>query len=188
MGIGTCLSEPYTQYLSIIMNKLLYLILLLFSFSASVNAQKKAIVGYNYELSLSKENVAATSGFKIFKIWSYGKKKELLTKDICMRNAIHAVIFKGLAASDIGTQGNVPAMCPEGYDAHQEYFDGFFESGDYMQFIQLTSKGAQQAGDVIRTANKEWKVGLLVQINVNALRKRLEADGIIQSTRGLFTR
>lgn len=170
------------------MKNILFFCLLLIAFTSPLNAQKKAVVGYNYELSLSKENVAATSGFKVFKIWSYCKKRELLTQEICMRNAIHAVLFKGLAAADEGTQGKFPALCPEGYDAHQEYFDGFFESGDYKQFIQLTSKGAQQAGDVIKTANKEWKVGLLVQINVNALRKRLESDGIIQGTRGIFSR
>lgn len=105
-----------------------------------------------------------------------------------MRNAIHALLFKGIAASDVGTQGNFPAMCPEGYDAHKEYFDGFFDSGDYRQFIQLTSRGAQQAGDVVKTANKEWKVGLLVQVNVNALRKRLEADHVIQGVRSIFSR
>lgn len=170
------------------MKKIILLCMMLMSVSIVINAQKKAVVGYNYELSLAKENVAATSGFKVFKVWSYGKKKELLTTDICMRNAVHAVLFKGLAASDVGSQGRFPAMCPEGYDAHQEYFDGFFESGDYKQFIQLTSKGSQQAGDVIKTANKEWKVGLLVQINVNALRKRLETDGIIQGARSIFSR
>lgn len=170
------------------MKKFLFACIMLLAFTTVAHAQKKAVVGYNYELSLSKENVAATSGFKIFKVWSYGKKKELLTQDICMRNAIHGLLFKGLAANDVGTQGNFPALCPEGYDAHQEYFDGFFESGDYRQFIQLTSKGAQQAGDVIKTASKEWKVGLLVQVNVNALRKRLEQDGIIQGARGIFSR
>ena len=170
------------------MKKLFVLSLILCLATFSSFAQKKGFVPYNYELSLSKENIAATSGFKLFKIWSYGKQKELLTQDICMRNAIHALLFKGLAASDVGTQGNFPAMCPEGYDAHKEHFDGFFDSGDYRQFIQLTSRGAQQAGDVVKTANKEWKVGLLVQVNVNALRKRLEADHVIQGVRSIFSR
>lgn len=168
--------------------KKIFVISFLFCLSLLSASAQKGGIEYNYELSLAQETVSATSGFKVFKIWSYGKKKELLTKDVCMRNAIHAVLFKGLAASDIGTQGKFPAMCPDGYDAHKEYFDGFFGSGDYMQFIQLTSRGAQQAGDVMKTASKEWKVGLLVQINVNALRKRLEKDGIIQGARGIFSR
>lgn len=158
--------------------------------SADGNAQKKKekkLMEYYYELSLSQENAASASGFKVFKVWSYGKKKELITKDVCMRNAIHGLLFKGLAANDEGTQGVLRPLCPEGYIAHKEYFDKFFLSGDYKQYIQSTSRGAQSAGDVIKTANKEWKVGLLVQVNVNALRKRLEKDGIIESVNGIFS-
>lgn len=169
------------------MKKLFFLTLLCAFFSLTATA-KDVFVDYNYELSLSRENVAATSGFKVFKVWSYCKKKEMLTQEICMRNAVHGVLFKGLAGGDVGTQGNFPALCPEGYNAHKEYFDQFFSSGEFKQFIQLTSKGAQQAGDVIKTAKKEWKVGLLVQVNVKALRKRLEGDGILQGTRDIFSR
>lgn len=173
------------------MKRLLFVTLCLcmaFTLGHAQGKKNKKFVDYSYELSLSKETVAATSGFKVFKVWSYGKKKELLTHDICMRNAIHGLLFKGLAANDEGTQGLVRPLCPEGYEAHKEYFDQFFNSGKYRQFIQLTSKGAQAAGDVIKTANKEWKVGLLVQVNMNALRKCLEKDGIIESARSIFSR
>ena len=104
-----------------------------------------------------------------------------------MRNAIHGLLFKGLAASDEGYQGNVPALVPDGYESHREYFDLFFGSGEFKQFIQLTSRGAQQAGDVIKVGRK-YKVGLLVQVNLNALRKRLEKDGIIGSAKNIFRR
>ncbi len=148
---------------------------------------KDEIPAYDYELELMRENIAATAGFKVFKVWSFGKKRELLTHEICMRNAIHGLLFKGLAASDAGTQGNFPALVPAGYESHKEYFDLFFQSGEYMQFIQLTSRGAQGAGDVIKM-KKGYQVGLLVQVNVNALRKRLEKDGIIQGARDIFKR
>ena len=121
-------------------------------------------------------------------MWSYAKKKESITNEIGMRNAIHGLLFKGLAASDSGTQGNVPPIVPEGYESHKEYFDAFFASGEYKQFIQLTSKGAQQAGDVVKLSSKRYMVGLLVQVNVNALRKRMEKDGIAQGVRGIFSR
>jgi hypothetical protein len=148
---------------------------------------KDDVPDYDYELSLAKENVAATSGFKVFKVWSFGKKKETLTQEIGMRNAIHGLLFKGLAAADVGSQGNVPALVPDGYDSHKEYFDVFFANGEFKQFIQLTSRGAQQAGDVVKVG-KKYKVGLLVQVNLSALRKRLEKDGIIESAKGMFRR
>lgn len=164
---------------------LLFLFTLTLTFT-TVSA-KDDTPGYDYELSLVKENVSSASGFKVFKVWSYGKKKETLTNEIGMRNAIHGLLFKGLASSDIGSQGNVPAMVPAGYESHREYFDLFFKSGEYKQFIQLTSKGAQQAGDVVKVG-KQYKVGLLVQVNVNALRKRLEKDGVVESARNIFKR
>jgi hypothetical protein len=148
---------------------------------------KDDVPDYDYELSLAKENIAATSGFKVFKVWSFGKKKETLTQEIGMRNAIHGLLFKGLAAADVGSQGNVPALVPDGYDSHKEYFDVFFANGEFKQFIQLTSRGAQQAGDVVKVG-KKYKVGLLVQVNLSALRKRLEKDGIIESAKGMFRR
>lgn len=142
---------------------------------------------YNYELSLAKDNIASTGSFKVFKVYSYARKRDAITQEVNMRNAIHGLLFKGLAAADVGTQGEFPAMVPDGYESHREYFDLFFDSGEYQQFIQLTSKGAMQAGDVVKVG-KEYKIGLLVQVNVNALRKRLEKDGIIQGVRGIFTR
>lgn len=148
---------------------------------------KDDVPDYDYELSLAKENIAATSGFKVFKVWSFGKKKEALTQEIGMRNAIHGLLFKGLVAADVGSQGNVPALVPDGYDSHKEYFDVFFANGEFKQFIQLTSRGAQQAGDVVKVG-KKYKVGLLVQVNLSALRKRLEKDGIIESAKGMFRR
>lgn len=147
-------------------------------------AGKRRIVPFDYELSVVQESNSATSGHKIFKVWSFGDKNEL-TKEICMRNAIHGILFRGLMAEDMGTQGSVAALVPDGYESHKDYFDTFFSSGDFLQFIHPASKGAQQAGDVVKM-KKNHKVGLLVQVNLSALRKRLEKDGITKGVRSLF--
>ena len=169
--------------------KRIYLVLLAFTMIAtSLWAKKDETPGYDYELSLVKQTVSAKSGFKVFKVWSFAKKKDLLTQEICMRNAVHGILFKGLAASDSGYEGNMRALVPDGYESHKEYFDTFFSSGDFKQYIQLTSRGAQQAGDVVKLNNKTWKVGLLVQVNVKELRLRLEKDQIIESAKSLFRR
>lgn len=168
------------------MNRFFFLIissLLSLSVSLSVVGKERP-VPFNYELSVVKEGNSATSGHKIFKVWSFGKKSDL-TQEICMRNAIHGLLFRGLIAEDVGSQGSVAALVPDGYESHRDYFDAFFSSGDYLQFIQPVSKGAQQAGDIVKM-KKEYKVGLLVQVNLSALRKRLEKDGIIKGVRSLF--
>ena len=157
----------------------------LLSFGASLQAEgKERVVPFNYELSVVQEGNSATSGHKIFKVWSFGKKGDL-TEKICMRNAIHGLLFRGLTAEDMGTQGSVAALVPDGYESHMDYFDAFFSSGDFLQFVQPSSKGAQQAGDVVKM-KKDYKVGLLVQVNLSALRKRLEKDGIIKGVSSLF--
>ena len=168
--------------------KKLLLIAICFCMALSVSAgKKKDFVDYSYELTYVNNLPSSKPGFKVFKVWSYGKKKDLLTKDICMRNAVHGLLFKGLAPNESGTQGKVDPLCPEGYQAHKEYFDHFFESGEYRQYIQLTSRGAQSAGDVIK-GKKEWQVGLLVEVNLSQLRKRMEKDGIIEGARSIFSR
>ena len=170
----------------IIMNKfLVFIFSVLMTFGVTLDANAKGrVVPFNYELSVVQEGNAATSGYKIFKVWSFGKKSDL-TPEICMRNAIHGLLFRGLVAEDMGSQGSIPALVPDGYESHKDYFDTFFSSGDFMQFIQPASKGAQQAGDVVKM-KKDHKVGLLVQVNLSALRKRLEKDGITKGVRSLF--
>ena len=140
---------------------------------------------YNYELSLAKDNIASTGSFKVFKVYSYARKRDAITQEVNMRNAIHGLLFKGLAAADVGTQGEFPAMVPDGYESHREYFDLFFDSGEYQQFIQLTSKGAMQAGDVVKVG-KEYKVGVVVSVQKDNLRKALEQAGVIKGLNSLF--
>lgn len=162
-------------------------VFVLCTLSTITSSAKDEFVDYDYELELAKDNIASTSGQKIFKVWSFGKK-ELLTQEICMRNAIHGILFKGLAAADQGYQGNVKALVPDGYESHKSYFDDFFKSGAFKQFITISSRGAQSAGDVIMIAKKRFKVGLLVQVNLPALRERLEKDHIIESVKDIFKR
>lgn len=141
---------------------------------------------YKYELDSFDGSVAAKEGYCIVKVWNYGKK-ERLTRDNCMRNAIHGILFKGYMATGnrMADKGKKP-LVPEGYDAHKKYFDDFFESGDYLQYVQLTNNGQLNAGDVIKIDKKRYKVGMVVLINYNALRDRLEKDKIIKSLDFLF--
>ena len=155
-------------------------------FSLTLSAQKKKNkeaeeIQYKYELE-SSENVSRNNKFCVVKVWSYGKKEDD-TRKLCMRNAVHGLLFKGYAGS--GADRGRRALCPEGYNAHKEYFDNFFK-GDYMQYVQLTNNGAIAPGDMIKVAKKEYKVGMLVSVNVDELRKRLESDNIIKKMGSIF--
>lgn len=141
---------------------------------------------YLYEIESFEGNVPAQQGYCIIKVWNYGKREKITTNS-CMENAVHGIIFKGYAglgktASDKGKK----ALVPEGYEAHKAYFDNFFNSGQYLQYVQLTNKGELLAGDVIKMRKGGYKIGMVVMVNYDALRKRLENDKIIKGLDFLF--
>lgn len=141
---------------------------------------KKVLVPYTYELEHPGDSYMNTSvGWKTLKVWSFGKK-EIVTANICCRNAVHGVIFKGASFAKL------QPLCPDGYEAHKQYFDEFFENeSNYLQFVEATNKGMMQAGDVIKWG-KEYKIGLLVKVNINALRAKLVKDGIVAGVDDIF--
>lgn len=165
--------------------KSILILLMLLAVSTTLYA-KDDDTKYLYEIESYKGQVAVADGYCLIKVWNYGKR-EKLTRDNCMRNAIHGILFKGYAASgDMAYDQGKKPLVPEGYDAHKKYFDDFFNSGDYLQYVQLTNNGQLAAGDVVKIAKKQYKVGMVVQVNYDGLRKRLEKDKIIKSLDFLF--
>jgi len=62
-----------------------------------------------------------------------------------------------------------------------DFFEPFFaDGGKYMKFVSTANDGAVAAEDRMKIG-KEYKVGVIVSVNVSALRKDLEAAGIIKS-------
>lgn len=49
-----------------------------------------------------------------------------------------------------------------------------------MKFVSTSNDGAVDAGDV-KKVGKEYKIGVVLSVNVSALRKDLEDAGIIKS-------
>ena len=97
------------------------------------------------------------------------------------RNAVHGIIFKGFG----GVQGipgqhaltNNPSLETE----QSEFFRNFFaDGGKYMKFVNVSNDGAVAAEDRLRVG-KEYKIGVVVSVNVAGLRKDLEEAGIIRS-------
>ena len=131
----------------------------------TANAKDGESETYRYELEAL--DGVASEGRVLLKVWSYGKK-EKLTRQACMANAVHGIIFKG------------------GYAAHKDYFDTFFRNGEYLQFVELTNNGNIQAGDRIKISSKEYKVGMACIVNYTALRAKLEGDGIAKGLNFLF--
>lgn len=163
---------------------IVFALVAMFSVAGFADSKKKKDKVYKYELVCNKGGAQAKDkNYKTVKVYSYGKKSDD-AREACQENAVHGILFKGYAGE--GSDSGMRALCPEGYEAHKKYFDDFFENGYWRQYVQLTNNGAIAPGDMIQVAKKEYKVGMLVTINVTELRRRLEKDGIVKSMNSLF--
>lgn len=119
------------------------------------------------------------SGSKALKIWSYSRNTSY-GLELAKRNAVHGVIFKGIPAS---ADGRVPGQMAllrssTSESQNQEYFNNFFANGgSYLKFV---TQASDEAPEIIRVNNNEFKIGIVVTVNSDLLRKQLEQDGIIR--------
>ena len=118
----------------------------------------------------------ATSGTKNIKVSGVDKKKDAAIARAQM-NAIHAIIFKGIPGGDTGQP--TPALYGSSSPSsdHEQYFDDFFNNGDYTGFVtQTTSPSGKDMSEV----KGGIKVKVEVQVKFDDLRNKLTQDGIIK--------
>lgn len=151
------------------------------SATAQEIAKKKAdkqTVEWRYEVQCVG---VGNEGTKLIKVFSYSKKPTVAIEQ-SKKNAIHAMIFQGFngnSGSGCPTQKpltNNPALEQE----KSEYFDQFFaDGGKYMKFVSISGDGEVAAEDRMKVG-KEYKIGVVVSVLYDLLRKDLEAAGIIK--------
>lgn len=158
------------------MKRIVFLLVCMLFSIVAVNGKDKEEDTYRYEMEAFDGN--APAGRIIVKVWNYGKR-EKLTRQHCMRNAVHGILFKGVmgGGSTSFNKGRGP-LVKEGYEAHKDFFDKFFDSGEYLKYVDLTNNGNIQPGDRIKISGKEFKVGMICIINEKALRDCLKEAGI----------
>jgi len=121
-----------------------------------------------------------SQGTYLIKVWSYSKKPNVAIEQ-AKKNAVHGIIFRGFT-----TRGQVegkPALTnnPNLEMEKQEFFDDFFaDGGKYMKFVSVTGDGSVAAEDRLKVG-KEYKIGVVVSVNISLLRKDLETAGVIKS-------
>lgn len=156
------------------------LILALISFIAlSAGAQSKKqrqAAGYvigNYEVECMGVGV---DGTQLIKVWSFGTSPENAMTQ-ARKNAVHAVIFKGIRTGQPGCMMSPLVTKPGAEVQHAEYFNNFFSNGGaYLRFVNQAGDGSI---DRIKISNKSYKVGMVVSVLHAQLRNELEAAGII---------
>jgi hypothetical protein len=146
---------------------------------ASKKAEKDTR-NWHYELEAVSEG---KEGTYVIKVWSYSKKSNVAI-DQAKKNAIHGIIFQGCVG--VGHVSNQPPLTNNsGLEFEKkDFFDEFFkDNGQYQKYVSVSTDGSVSAGDRMKVG-KEYKIGVVVSIRKDLLRKDLEAAGII---RGLST-
>ncbi|PIF30117.1 hypothetical protein CLU81_0519 [Flavobacterium sp. 9] len=163
------------------MKKIIITLLLLIISSITINAQQrkanKDTEAWRYEIEAVQTGIQGTY---LIKVWSYSKKPEVATEQ-CKKNAIHGIIFKGFAGKS-GVPGQSPLTNNSDLEIEKaDFFKTFFsDGGKYMKFVTLSNDGAVDAEDRMKIG-KEYKIGVIVSVNVSELRKDLETAQIIKS-------
>jgi hypothetical protein len=165
--------------------KKFFLLVLLGLIAFSVNAQskkKKQTAGWiasNYEVECIGTGM---DGTQLVKVWGYGKKPDDAIVE-AKRNAVHAMLFKGIYAGKAGCATKPIVTEANAQQKYSDYFESFFANGGkYLQFISLSGEGVQDRVKV----GKQYKVAINVSVMHSALRKELESAGIIKSLGGGF--
>ena len=132
------------------------------------------------------EPVAVGSqGSYLIKVWSYSKKPVIAIEQ-AKKNAVHGIIFKGFTGI-AGVPGQRPLTTNPNLEVEQaEFFKNFFaDGGKYMKFVNITNDGAVAAEDRLKIG-KEYKIGVVVSVNVAELRKDLEDAGMVRGLNSGF--
>ena len=136
--------------------------------------KKKKIAGTtktDYEAVCAGTGAEGTQLIKVYFYFKKDKNAGIYAK----MNGVQAVMFRGI------TQGSgcmkKPLVKPEERSQNEAYFEKFFEpGGEYLNYVNSTG------GITERTmVGKQTKAAMVVSVNLAALRKKLEDDGIIKS-------
>lgn len=158
-------------------------------FCAQLNAmgKKKEDKGtflWKYEIECEGVGVQGTY---LLKVWTYSNKPDNAIEQ-AKKNAVHGVIFKGFGSGDRKCPTQKPlARNPNLENEKKEFFKDFFsDGGKYQKFVTLTADGAIGPGDIQKIDKKKYKVGVVVSVSKDLLRKDLEEAGVIKKLDFLF--
>jgi hypothetical protein len=145
---------------------------LLYSFSSIYASSQDP---WKYEIEAINTGV---SGTYLVKVWVYLKKSDV-DYDLVKKMAIHGVIFKGVSGNDLFPPQPPLSNDPSIEDNQKEFFNIFFSNnGDYSKFINSSSDQVAP-GDRMKIG-REFKIGVILSVNKDALRTHLENSGIIR--------
>lgn len=136
-------------------------------------------VSYNYEMVCQGVGL---QGSNLVKVYSYAGTAEGAIKQ-AKKDAVHGVLFKGIVGGN-GCSPQPPIVSSEELNANRAFFDNFFKN-DYERYVNLSSDGSTSPKDRLKVGS-QYKVGVVVSVNKNELRRYLESQNIIKKLGHIF--
>ncbi|MGM9837474.1 MAG: hypothetical protein ACI30A_03170 [Paludibacteraceae bacterium] len=133
---------------------------------------------YRYEIECAGN---AVQGTYLVKVWSYSKKAAVAEHQ-CRKNAVHGVIFKGYGGGQSCVAQRPLCNTPGAEVENETYFKSFFsEGGEFQKYASIVAGTTE-----ITKVGREYKVGVIVSVRKDDLRKALEAAGVIRALNAGF--
>lgn len=168
------------------LKNLIAVIVVMLGFCLSASAQKRAkrladedTHNWRYEIECVG---TGDDGNYLVKIWSFSRRPSVAAEQ-AKKNAVHAVIFKGIPTGERGCFSQPPLARSSNLEQEKGAFfaDFFADGGKYQKFVDMTTNGAIAQGDRLKIGRREYKIGVIVSVNKGLLRQDLEDAGIIRS-------
>ncbi|WP_103865083.1 hypothetical protein [Aquimarina sp. I32.4] len=172
----------------IIKTSLILILLLGFSINATAQRRKKQAnkdtKAWRYDIECKG---IAKQGSKLVKVWSYSKSPKFAIAQ-AMKNAVHGIVFKGYAGGESGCTSFKPLANRPGIEnEHVAFFETFFsDKGEFMKYVTTATDGNIAPGDRLKVSKKEYKIGVVVNVATDQLRKKLESEGIVKALNAGF--
>jgi len=139
-------------------------------------AKKVKITETRYDI----EGVETGSqGTFMVKVYVYTSKPEA-TNDQIKYAAVHGVLFRGFSGKGFATQKALAR--PEIETQKADFFSAFWGNGNYLAYASIVNAVA----DRVKVSGKEYKIGAIVSVSKDSLRKSLEDAGIIKGLNSGF--
>lgn len=143
----------------------------MFASCGSASRLSKADTPWTYEIE--SVGVGADGTYAI-RVWSYYKNAKM-PLEVAKRNAVHAVIFKGVPAGN--GAASQPPLKTDAVTASDSVFFGNFFQGEYQDYINSVASGSLR---ILKLRAREYKIGYVVSVAKDNLRNYLEDQGVIK--------
>ena len=122
----------------------------------------------------------AKEGGALVKVFTYAKTRKIALEE-AKKSAVHGILFKGFIGSGKCASQKPLVKNPTAETENRDFFNVFFQDGGkFEKYVTLSTDGNIDPNDIVKVG-KEYKLGMIVTIAKDALRKDLEAAGIIKN-------